>query len=560
MMQQDPCLFVKDHRPDPAGDYLLKFLFGLLGLNKTPTQAAVLEAVREELEDQSARALEALEAPCATGGVAGDGQLVARCREALQRARAASSDPNEPTRAYFPRTELEVLLAEAAGQGSPALAPLSSCIAGHRDFEARLHWLLNGTSRAEAEALDPKRDCDRFYHYLSSEFRAEDRILDLISVNRIAQSETVSLFFHSTREAEQNPVYRFYDTFLVFANFIEWGRDSKRGRTCTQLMNRIHGRYFIPNAGMKYVLLQMPFTWIDGIERIGHRPLTQAEKEGYFHAYLRMGRTMHIQELSDDYEEMYAWYREFNAANREHSPIKRRMFETIVQNSLRGVSSVQLKEAAFLAARVAMEDTYRDAVGYALPTESEREAVRSAFRSSSYVLQFLPKQPWIRSLQDTPVRHEGYDLARLGVQDRSKWMPKATAQAANGGFPEAQKPINEAKDIAPMALPELDWSEVRKHDTRESLWVVIDGFVYDVTHWAALHPGGLPILARFAGKDASAAFHNAKHSLATQVFKLNYRIGRIAGAQRPATDAAEITPSAGAPDRALDRDQDTEQC
>ena len=83
----------------------------------------------------------------------------------------------------------------------------------------------------------------------------------------------------------------------------------------------------------------------------------------------------------------------------------------------------------------------------------------------------------------------------------------------------------------PVDLPLMSMEDVAKHNSLESLWVVIDGEVYDLTGWAKLHPGGVAILERWAGKDASSAFHNAAHTAATQIFRLNYRIGRIAQAQ-----------------------------
>jgi len=80
----------------------------------------------------------------------------------------------------------------------------------------------------------------------------------------------------------------------------------------------------------------------------------------------------------------------------------------------------------------------------------------------------------------------------------------------------------------------LAWSEIARHSTEASLWTVIDGEVYDLTSWAAKHPGGLPVLLKVAGKDGSRAFDAAKHSAATQVFKLNYRIGKAAPVEAPA--------------------------
>ena len=48
----------------------------------------------------------------------------------------------------------------------------------------------------------------------------------------------------------------------------------------------------------------------------------------------------------------------------------------------------------------------------------------------------------------------------------------------------------------------------------EDIVVLIDGVDVDVTEYAREHPGGAAVLRRFHGKDASKAFHAAKHSKA----------------------------------------------
>ena len=45
------------------------------------------------------------------------------------------------------------------------------------------------------------------------------------------------------------------------------------------------------------------------------------------------------------------------------------------------------------------------------------------------------------------------------------------------------------------------WQEVRQHNTAESLWVAVDGKVYDVTNFLESHPGGKEFLLLGAGRD-----------------------------------------------------------
>lgn len=78
------------------------------------------------------------------------------------------------------------------------------------------------------------------------------------------------------------------------------------------------------------------------------------------------------------------------------------------------------------------------------------------------------------------------------------------------------------------SLPAIPMSEVAKHNTAGDAWIVIDGLVYDVTRFAALHPGGRQLLIAYAGKDASKDF-NMLHP-ANTLQKAAYakmRIGRL---------------------------------
>ena len=56
---------------------------------------------------------------------------------------------------------------------------------------------------------------------------------------------------------------------------------------------------------------------------------------------------------------------------------------------------------------------------------------------------------------------------------------------------------------APQRDNVIPWSELGKHTTRESLWLLIDDTVYDVTELLASHPGGTGPLLKYAGKDAT---------------------------------------------------------
>ncbi|GAA5874582.1 hypothetical protein JCM16303_002911 [Sporobolomyces ruberrimus] len=52
----------------------------------------------------------------------------------------------------------------------------------------------------------------------------------------------------------------------------------------------------------------------------------------------------------------------------------------------------------------------------------------------------------------------------------------------------------------------LSGTEVAKHNSQDDMWMVVNGQVYDLTDFAPSHPGGLRILLKYAGKDATEEY------------------------------------------------------
>jgi cytochrome b involved in lipid metabolism len=472
-----------------------------------------LEAVlREEREHVAARLLERV-------GQLGESERGSQVfRELAERlAIRAKSGVHE--------VELDYLRRRADALGLSGLAgAIGAALERFGELGERAEWLVRGTSPERLAKLDPMLDSDRIYHHLSVSFRAEARVVETLAINRVAVWESLALFLRSTREAERNPVGRFFDTYSLFANFFEWGELSERGSRAVGRINQIHGRYYLPNEVMKYVLLNTAFTWLDGIERIGHRPLTAVERTGFFNAHVRLGRAMHIAELSFDEPEMRSWFSDVNAKNAFHTPFKTETFELFFKNSFGSASAEH--DVMWAAARVAMDDHYRVALGHAEPSASERRTVRAALAALAERAAARPGMIYMRSLSRTPNRVESGKPSELGVSERSRWLPRVS-EGPNGGFPEAQRPLREPSQAREMRLESYGWDEVRRHASDESLWIVIDGDVYDVTGFVHQHPGGAGRLREWAGKDATSAFRDARHGPLTQLLRLNYRIGRV---------------------------------
>lgn len=74
----------------------------------------------------------------------------------------------------------------------------------------------------------------------------------------------------------------------------------------------------------------------------------------------------------------------------------------------------------------------------------------------------------------------------------------------------------------------IDGAEIKKHNTADSCWVVVNGAVWDLTEFLGAHPGGSNAVLRVAGTDASKVF-NPIHPSDTlkEALQPGYCIGEV---------------------------------
>lgn len=84
-------------------------------------------------------------------------------------------------------------------------------------------------------------------------------------------------------------------------------------------------------------------------------------------------------------------------------------------------------------------------------------------------------------------------------------------------------------------LPEYTMSTVNKHNTYNDAWIVVDGYVYNVSEFR--HPGG-NIIEICYGKDATLQFHNenVRHSKTAKKLLKSFLIGKLKSNQSLTTD------------------------
>lgn len=139
----------------------------------------------------------------------------------------------------------------------------------------------------------------------------------------------------------------------------------------------------------------------------------------------------------------------------------------------------------------------------------------------------------------------------------SKILQKVAGTDATAGFLKFHpttvlKMLHAADKLGPLAkklTPRLaagtegiPLAEVAKHNTKDDLWVAVDGQVYNLTDFQKRHPGGAPILQRVAGTDATKQFLKFHPTDVTRMLKDAEKLGPLL-ASDVAKDSGELSES-----------------
>jgi hypothetical protein len=231
---------------------------------------------------------------------------------------------------------------------------------------------------------------------------------------------------------------------------------------------------------------------------------------------------MNIAGITDDYEEMFAWWKKESESAGESSAVGFKLFVEVVIQVLQTYPE-DLREGLLVAVVGGMDDVYREALDLPRPPAADVERVRTVLAVIGEASRKMPRVPWIRSLQLYPLY---WDVNTIGVSDRTPHLPRL-GDAENGGHPQHQLPIGSSRSVPTPSLPVFEREEVAKHDNPADAWVIVDGLVYNVTRMLYEHPGGAKAIEPWLGKDASRAFERVGHSTPAIIMMANFVIGRL---------------------------------
>lgn len=449
----------------------------------------------------------------------------------------------DPGTCTFAREDIRSYVDELSRADASGVAPLrqvlGDALARHADLEQRVSRMLQPLSPEQLSGLDPARDYNAIHQSVTYWSRLERFLFRDLAETRPLIVPYANAFFYSTGEFTIRARKRLDDTGLLLDNYFDWGPKSKRGQQALRRINRIHGRYTIPNDTMKWVLLNLALVPLRWNERVGGRPYSQVEREGFFIQHMAFGRELGLDGLTDDLGEMTAWWEEVSRAAAPVSDITRTSFEKFT-SQLFVVLDPKLRRAATMAYLAGMDDPFRRSMGYPAPDDEAREQVRSWFRVGRTLLEAIPAFPWCMSLRSTTTYPQGARVDEIGVYRRGHGMPKMAVAAdapaherrrsatTNAGYPEWLPPLTRLSDAPVAELPVLTLDEVARHASPDDAWIAVGGFVYDVTPFLNMHPGGRKVLLPRLGRDATKTFEAVKHSDAARILMTNFRVGRLA--------------------------------
>ena len=75
-------------------------------------------------------------------------------------------------------------------------------------------------------------------------------------------------------------------------------------------------------------------------------------------------------------------------------------------------------------------------------------------------------------------------------------------------------------------LGDITREELAKHNTKDDCWCAFKGYVYNMTPYLAIHPGGVKTIMACAGGDMTEAF-NARHSYISANLISKIKIGKL---------------------------------
>lgn len=267
--------------------------------------------------------------------------------------------------------------------------------------------------RDHIRTLDPVRDRDEIVWLTTRhEFPWDYHRGTGIAFLRDYGIPSIAALLDRTGEFEQDGVRRYDDTLLIGEEATVEGVDSPRARAAVRRLNRIHGRYAIPNDEFQYVLATTLVGPVEWIREYGWRDLEPVELQAMADVTRRFGELMGITGLPTTYDGYLTLLRDYEAAHFEFTEANRRVTEATLRVA-RAVSPPPLRPVIRRMTIALMDEPLRIALGMPEQPAWFVSAVRRGLAARGRLLRFAP--PRRTAYHHKPTSYpRGYALRDLG--------------------------------------------------------------------------------------------------------------------------------------------------
>ncbi|QNP66549.1 oxygenase MpaB family protein [Streptomyces genisteinicus] len=245
----------------------------------------------------------------------------------------------------------------------------------------------------EIRRMDPARDFERIHRLVTQyEFPWDYRQGLGVAFLRDYGVPRISELLDRTQEFERAGQKRYDDTLLFGYELVRDGFDSERARSTARHLNRIHGKYRIPNEDFLYVLATTVVGPVRWINRFGWRRLCPEEVRSIALVGRRTGELMGIEGAPDTYAEYEELLNDYERTMFAYAPANRR----VAHATLRVMADWYprpLRPAAVRMTLALLDEPLLRALGFPVQPAWARTAAERAVRARSRAVRLMPARP-----------------------------------------------------------------------------------------------------------------------------------------------------------------------
>ncbi len=267
------------------------------------------------------------------------------------------------------------------------------------------------------EALDPEVDYDEIMTLTARHEFPWDYVQGTsIAFMRDYGVPSISRLLHETGEFEKHGLKRYDDTILIGQESTIDGIDSGRGHAAVTRLNRIHGRYDIPNDEFAYVLATTIVGPVRWISMYGWRQLHPHELVAITRVTTRFGELMGIKGLPSTYDGYLQLLLDYERAHFSPDPANTALAEASI-GIARAVAPMPARPLVRRVTVALMDAPLRTALGYEPQPSWLVSLVRRGLRLRGRALRFVGPRasPYLHKPVTYPDGHRLSDLGPLSM-------------------------------------------------------------------------------------------------------------------------------------------------